>query len=68
MFQPKIKEMVSPSYKKILYGIGQGENHKKLAEIINTNQGVCLFLWLPTHVKTNGSSVVSMLKYYIDNH
>ncbi|MBW4574769.1 MAG: hypothetical protein KME08_05735 [Aphanothece sp. CMT-3BRIN-NPC111] len=53
MSQPKIKEMVSPSYSKILYGTGQGENHKKLAEITNTNKSVCLFLWLPTHVKTN---------------
>lgn len=50
--QPKVKEMVSPTYKKILYGTGEGENHKKLAEITNTGKGVQLFLWLPTKVET----------------
>ncbi|MEH2164275.1 MAG: hypothetical protein V7K38_25310 [Nostoc sp.] len=53
MAQPKIKEMVSPTYRKILYGTGEGENHKKLAEITNTGKGIWLFLWLPTKVKTN---------------
>ena len=53
MAQPKIKEMVSPTYRKILYGTGEGENHKKLAEITNTGKGIWLFLWLPTAVKTN---------------
>ena len=52
MAQPKIKEMVSPTYRKILYGTGEGENHKKLAEITNTSKGIWLFLWLPTTVKT----------------
>ncbi|MEH2447778.1 MAG: hypothetical protein V7K18_18955 [Nostoc sp.] len=52
MAQPKIKEMVSPTYRKILYGTGEGENHKKLAEITNTSKGIWLFLWLPTKVKT----------------
>ncbi|MEH1999972.1 MAG: hypothetical protein V7L00_14695 [Nostoc sp.] len=52
MAQPKMKEMVSPTYKKILYGTGEGENHKKLAEITNTSKGIWLFLWLPTTVKT----------------
>ena len=50
--QPKIKEMVSPTYRKILYGTGEGENHKKLVEITNTGKGVQLFLWLPTQVET----------------
>jgi hypothetical protein len=36
-----------------IYGTGEGENHKKLAEITNTSRGVSLFLWLPTQVKTN---------------
>lgn len=53
MAQPKVKEMVSSTYRKVLYAIGEGENHKKLAEITNTSKGVILFLWLPTHVKTN---------------
>ncbi|WP_414512187.1 hypothetical protein [Nostoc sp. PCC 9305] len=52
MAQPKMKEMVSPTYRKILYGTGEGENHKKLAEITNTSKGIWLFLWLPTRVKT----------------
>ena len=50
--QPKVKEMVSPTYRKILYGTGEGENHKKIAEITNTGKGVQLFLWLPTTVET----------------
>ncbi|PSM48381.1 hypothetical protein C7Y66_14685 [Chroococcidiopsis sp. CCALA 051] len=50
--QPKVKEMVSRTYRKILYGTGEGENHKKLAEITNTGKGVQLFLWLPTQVET----------------
>lgn len=45
--------MVSSSYKKILYGTGEGETHKKLAEITNTSKGIYLYLWLPTAVKTN---------------
>lgn len=53
MSQPKVKEMVSPTYSKLLYGTGEGENHKKLAEITNTSKGLSLFLWLPTHVRTN---------------
>ncbi|MEH2428732.1 MAG: hypothetical protein V7K26_14730 [Nostoc sp.] len=52
MAQPKMKEMVSPTYRKILYGTAEGENHKKLAEITNTSKGIWLFLWLPTRVKT----------------
>lgn len=51
--QPRVKEMVSSSYKKILYGTGEGETHKKLAEITNTSKGIYLYLWLPTAVKTN---------------
>lgn len=51
--QPKVKEMVNSSYTKILYGTGEGQNHKKLAEITNTARGLCLYLWLPTAVKTN---------------
>ncbi len=50
--QPKIKEMVNSSYTKILYGTGDGQNHKKLAEITNTPRGLCLYLWLPTPVET----------------
>ena len=50
--QPKIKEMVNSSYTKILYGTGDGQNHKKLAEITNTPRGLCLYLWLPTAVET----------------
>lgn len=53
MSQPKVKEMVSPTYRKLLYGTGEGENYKKLAEITNTSRGLSLFLWLPTNVKTN---------------
>lgn len=48
--QPKVKEMVSSSYRKILYATGDGRNHKKLAEITITNKGIFLFLWLPTAV------------------
>ncbi len=48
--QPKVKEMVSSSYRKILYATGDGINHKKLAEITITNKGIFLFLWLPTAV------------------
>lgn len=51
--QPKVKEMVNSSYRKILYGTGEGETHKKLAEITNTSKGIYLYLWLPTAVKTN---------------
>lgn len=53
MSQAKVKEMVSPKYSKLLYGTGEGENYKKLAEITNTSRGLSLFLWLPTGVKTN---------------
>ncbi len=45
MSQPKVKEMVSPTYSKLLYGTGEGENNKKLAEITNTSRGLSLFLW-----------------------
>lgn len=38
-----------PTY---LYGTGEGQNHKKLAEITNTGKGIWLFLWIPTAVKT----------------
>ena len=51
--QPKIKKMVSGSYRKILYGTGDSKTHKKLAEITNTGNAVNLFLWLPTAVRTN---------------
>ncbi len=51
--QPKVKEMVSGSYRKILFGTGDGKTHKKLAEITNTGNGINLFLWLPTRVRTN---------------
>jgi len=51
--QPKVKEMVSSSYQKILYGTGEGQNHKKLAEITNTTKGLCLYLWLPTNTNRN---------------
>jgi hypothetical protein len=51
--QPKVKEMVSGSYQKILYGTGDGQNHKKLAEITNTTKGLYLYLWLPTLTKRN---------------
>ena len=51
--QPKVKEMVSPTYGKLLYGTGEGKNHKKLAEITNTGKGLCLFLWLPTAAKAH---------------
>ena len=44
--------MVNSSYTKILYGTGDGQNHKKLAEITNTPRGLCLYLWLPTAVET----------------
>lgn len=49
MSQPKVREMVSPTYRRILYGTGEGENHKKLAEIANTSKVLYLFLWLPSH-------------------
>lgn len=51
--QPKVKEMVSTTYRKILYGTGDGVNHKKVAEITNTTNGIVLFLWLPTAVSKN---------------
>lgn len=51
--QPKVREMVNSTYTKILYGAGEGQNHKKLAEVTNTPRGLCLYLWLPTSVKTN---------------
>ncbi|NEQ40839.1 MAG: hypothetical protein F6K40_33310 [Okeania sp. SIO3I5] len=58
--QPKIKEMVTTSYKKVLYGTGAGKNHKKLAEITNTSgKDVCLFLWLPTFVHTKSDQPVA---------
>ena len=44
--------MVNSSYTKILYGAGEGQNHKKLAEITNTARKLCLYLQLPTTVET----------------
>ena len=52
IIQPKVKEMVSSTYRKILYGTGEGVNHKKLADRTNTGKGIELFLWLPTQVET----------------
>jgi hypothetical protein len=46
--QPKVKELVRSGYQNILYAIGDGETHRKLAEITNTKKGVFLYLWLPT--------------------
>ena len=64
--QPKIKEMVSTSYKKVLYGTGEGKNHKKLAEITNTpGKNVCLFLWLPTSVDTKSDRPVERFGFVL---
>jgi hypothetical protein len=52
MRQPKIKYWVTGS-SRILYSTGKGANSKKLAEITNTSRGLYLYLWLPSHVKTN---------------
>jgi Endonuclease NucS len=50
--QPMIKHWVISSG-RILYSTGKGANSKKLAEITNTDRGLYLYLWLPSHVKTN---------------
>jgi hypothetical protein len=64
--QPKIKEMVSTSYRKILYGTGEGKNNKKLAEITNTpGKDVCLFLWLPTSVDTKSETPVARFGFVL---
>jgi Endonuclease NucS len=52
MRQPMIKHWAN-SGNKILYSTGKSENSKKLAEITNTTRGLYLYLWLPSHVKTN---------------
>ncbi len=64
--QPKIKEMVGTSYRKVLYGTGEGKNHKKLAEITNTpGKNVCLFLWLPTFVDTKSETPVARFGFVL---
>lgn len=50
--QPNIKEILSPSGKKILYAVGGNKNSKKLAEITCTSNKVSLFLWLPTQIQS----------------
>ncbi|NES75997.1 MULTISPECIES: endonuclease NucS domain-containing protein [Okeania] len=66
--QPKIKEMVSTSYRKVLYGTGEGKNHKKLAEITNTpGKDLCLFLWLPTSVDTKSEKPVARCGFVLKN-
>jgi len=68
--QPKVKEMVSPTYSKLLYGTGEGKNHKKLAEITNTGKGLYLFLWLPTAAKPNIKVPIDRFGFILakDNH
>ena len=61
--QPKVKEMVSPTYRKILYGTGAGQNHKKLAEITKTGRGVCLFLWLPSYANDFGQPARAISRF-----
>ncbi|AFZ15442.1 hypothetical protein Cri9333_4663 [Crinalium epipsammum PCC 9333] len=68
MAQPKIKEIVSHNYKTILYAIGEGASHKKLAEITNTPRGLYLYLWLPTHVKTNIKIPVTRFGFVLYNN
>lgn len=63
--QPKVKEMVSSSYRKILYGTGDGVNHKKLAEITNTTNGIFLFLWLPTAVNKNTKTPITRFGFVL---
>lgn len=63
--QPKVKEMVSSSYRKILYGTGDGANHKKLAEITNTTNGIFLFLWLPTAVNKNTKTPITRFGFVL---
>lgn len=66
--QAKVKEMVSTSYRKVLYGTGEGKNHKKLAEITNTpGKNVCLFLWLPTSVDTKSERPVARFGFVLKN-
>jgi hypothetical protein len=62
--------MVSPTYSKLLYGTGEGKNHKKLAEITNTSKGLCLFLWLPTAAKENIKVPIDRFGFILakDNH
>lgn len=55
--------MVSPTYRKILYGTGEGQNHKKLAEITNTGKGLCLFLWLPSHSSEFGQLARAIARF-----
>lgn len=57
--QPKVKEMVSSSYRKILYGTGDGLKSKKLAEITNTKTGLYLYLWLPTAATFESKSMIA---------
>ncbi|MDJ0556497.1 MAG: hypothetical protein QNJ68_19060 [Microcoleaceae cyanobacterium MO_207.B10] len=58
--------MVSTSYRKVLYGTGEGKNHKKLAEITNTpGKDVCLFLWLPTFVDTKLETPVARFGFVL---
>ncbi|MEG4492992.1 hypothetical protein [Microcoleus sp. D3_18_C4] len=63
--QPKVKEMVSTTYRKILYGTGDGVNHKKVAEITNTTNGIFLFLWLPTAVSKNIKTPVTRFGFVL---
>ncbi len=63
--QPKVKEMVSSTYRKILYGTGDGVNHKKVAEITNTTNGIVLFLWLPTAVSKNIKTPVTRFGFVL---
>ncbi|WP_293128358.1 hypothetical protein [Microcoleus sp. bin38.metabat.b11b12b14.051] len=63
--QPKVKEMVSTTYRKILYATGDGVNHKKVAEITNTTNGIVLFLWLPTAVIKNIKTPVTRFGFVL---
>jgi hypothetical protein len=63
--QPKVKEMVSTTYIKILYGTGDGVNHKKVAEITNTTNGIVLFLWLPTAVNKNTKTPITRFGFVL---
>ena len=63
--QPKVKEMVSTTYRKILYGTGDGVNHKKVAEITNTTNGIVLFLWLPTAVNKNTKTPITRFGFVL---
>lgn len=63
--QPKVKEMVSTTYRKILYGTGDGVNHKKVAEITNPTNGIVLFLWLPTAVNKNTKTPITRFGFVL---